>query len=177
MGMSIECMLYLQEKALLTANKNALLDIGPQNVYHCTAEQICCFVRQQGAVVDEAVLDREAQRLAYFSIPRPDERTTLFSEIAELANIDYHAFDVCPAPRTDVLDLNFDQLPEQHHEHYDVVLNFGTTEHIFNQWNSFAAIHAAAKVGGVIYCILPASGYFDHGYFCHAAVLHRHGSG
>ena len=64
---------------------------------------------------------------AHFS-PRPEENTTLFSEIADLAQIDYHAFDICPAPKTDIFDLNFDSLSQKHREHYDVVLNFGTTE-------------------------------------------------
>jgi hypothetical protein len=173
MGMNIECMLYLQEKGLLTATKNKLLDIGPQNVYFCTEQQIRNFVRCQGAIVADEVLDKDAKRLEYFSTPRPEERTTLFSEIADLTNIEYHAFDVCPAPKTELLDLNFDSLPDRHREHYDVVLNFGTTEHIFNQWNCFTVIHDATKVGGIIYCVLPATGYLDHGYFCYTPLFFK----
>ena len=137
MGMNIECMLYRQEMGYLTAEKNKLLDIGPQNVYFCTEQQIRTFARYQGAIVGDKVLNKEARRLEYFLTPRPEERTILFSEIADLTNIKYHAFDVCPAPKTELLDLNFDSLPERHREHYDVVMNFGTTEHIFNQWNCF----------------------------------------
>ncbi len=32
MGMNIECMFYLQEQGYLSADRNKLLDIGPQNV-------------------------------------------------------------------------------------------------------------------------------------------------
>src|SRR5689334_9211393 len=140
MAMNLMRMLYLQEKGWLSAGKNRLLDIGPQNVYHCTEQEVCDFVRRQGAAVSEETLQSEAKRLAYFSTPRPEERTTLFSEVCRLTNIEYHAFDVCPAPDTELLDLNFDSLPERHCEHYDVVLNFGTTEHVFNQWNSFSVM-------------------------------------
>jgi hypothetical protein len=173
MGMNIECMLYLQEKGYLTAEKNKLLDIGPQNVYYCKEQQVRTFVRRQGAIVADEVLDKESKRLEYFSTPRREERTTLFSEIADLTNIEYHAFDVCPAPKTELLDLNFDSLPEMHRERYDVVLNFGTTEHIFNQWNCFTVIHEATKVGGVIYCVLPMTGYLDHGYFCYTPLFFK----
>jgi hypothetical protein len=173
MGMNIECMFYLQERGYLTADKNKLLDIGPQNVHNCTAQQVRDFALRQGITVAAEVLDKEAKRLAYFSTPRPEERTTLFSEIAELTNIEYHAFDVCPAPKTELLDLNFDTLPVRHRELYDVVLNFGTTEHIFNQWNCFALIHDATKVGGIIYCVLPATGYLDHGYFCYTPLFFK----
>jgi hypothetical protein len=173
MGMNIESMLYLQERGYLTAERNKLLDIGPQNVYYCTEQQVGDFVRRQGTMVSDDVLQKEAKRLEYFSTPRPGERTTYFSEIADLTNIQYRAFDVCPAPKTELLDLNFDLLPAQHFELYDVVLNFGTTEHIFNQWNCFAVIHDAAKVGGIIYCVLPATGYLDHGYFCYTPLFFR----
>ena len=173
MGMNLGCMLYLQKKGLLTKAKNRILDIGPQNVYFCTEAQIREFVRDQGAEPHEDVLDAEAKRLAYFSTPRPDETTTLFSEITELASVDYHAFDICPAFKTDILDLNFEYLPEKFIEKFDVVLNFGTTEHVFNQWNSFEVMHDATAVDGIIYCVLPASGYLDHGYYCYTPIFFK----
>jgi hypothetical protein len=173
MAMNIETMLYLQEKGLLNSDKNRLLDIGPQNVYFCTEEQIRKLVRQQGTKVSAEKFDQDAKGLAYFSTPRPEENTTLFSEIADLAQIDYHAFDICPAPKTDIFDLNFDSLSQEHREQYDVVLNFGTTERVFNQWNSFTVIHDATKVGGVIYCILPITGYLDHGYYCYTPLFFK----
>jgi hypothetical protein len=44
-------------------------------------------------------------------------------------------------------------------------MNFGTTEHILNQFNCFKVIHDATKVGGYIFhSSLPALGYVDHGY-------------
>jgi hypothetical protein len=171
MGMHLGWMIFLQEKGLLSAAKNRILDIGPQNVYHVTEDQIDEFVRNQGATVDAAKLETERKRLAYYSTPRPEETTTLFSEICDLTNIEYNSFDVCPALKTELLDLNYDQLPEKYQEYYDVVVNFGTTEHIFNQWNSFKVIHDALKVGGVVYHQLPASGYLDHGYYCYTPLF------
>jgi len=169
--MNLDGPLYLQRKGLLTSERNKILDIGPQNVYFARDEQLREFVAPHGQTVSDADLEKEIQRLIYFSIPRPEERTTLFSEITDLTDIEYNSIDVCPGLKTEILDLNFDKLPKHMADHYDVVLNFGTTEHIFNQWNCFEVMHDATKVGGVIYHQLPASGYFDHGYYCYTPLF------
>jgi hypothetical protein len=48
---------------------------------------------------------------------------------------------------------------------YDVVTNFGTTEHIFNVSQSFANIHTLLKVGGLQLHTLPSYGAIDHGFY------------
>jgi hypothetical protein len=173
MGMNLGGMIYLQKLGLLTRDKNVFMDIGPQTVYFTTDPQIREFVANQGQAVSNEVLESEIKRLVYFSTPRPEERTTFFSEISDLTNIDYHSFDVCPGLKTDLLDLNFDRLPPEHANRYDVLINFGTTEHIFNQWNSFEIMHDATKVGGVMYHQLPMSAYLDHGYYCYTPLFFK----
>ena len=173
MAMNLECMLLLQKLGLLNSQKRRFLDIGPQNVYFCTVDQIGKFLVGQDTPDHDGARLAEIARLVYFSTPRPDERTTLFSEIADLANIEYNSFDVCPALKTELLDLNFDGLPAKYRNYYDVVTNFGTTEHIFNQWNCFSVIHGATKVGGTMYHVLPATGYLDHGYYCYTPLFFR----
>lgn len=173
MGMNLHCMLYLQSKGLLSAEKNKLLDIGPQNVYFAKESEIRQFLSSQGVHDVSPDLADKVRKIEYFCTPRPDERTTMFSDITELTNMEYAGFDVCPAPYTDIVDLNFDALEVKHRSHYDVVLNFGTTEHIFNQWNSFEVMHEALKVGGVLYCVLPMSAYLDHGYYCYTPLFFK----
>ena len=173
MAMNLECMLLLQKLGLLNSQKRRFLEIGPQNVYFCTVDQIGRFLVGQDIPDHDGARLAEIARLVYFSTPRPDERTTLFSEIADLANIEYNSFDVCPALKTELLDLNFDGLPAKYRNYYDVVTNFGTTEHIFNQWNCFSVIHGATKVGGAMYHVLPATGYLDHGYYCYTPLFFR----
>jgi hypothetical protein len=176
MAMDLDGPLFLQQNGWLTARKNKILDIGPQNIYHVREEQIREFMANQGAsaAAQGGRLEKEISRLVYFSIPRPEERTTMFSEITDLTNIEYVSIDVCPGLKsTEILDLNFDRLPDRMHRGYDVVFNFGTTEHIVNQWNCLNVIHDALAVGGVAYHQLPASGYLDHGYFCYTPLLFR----
>jgi SAM-dependent methyltransferase len=67
-------------------------------------------------------------------------------------------------PRADyAFDLNF-PMPEGVGR-YDVVTNFGTTEHVFNIGQSFENIHDLLKVGGVVLHALPGYGYIDHGFY------------
>jgi hypothetical protein len=175
MGMNLDGPLYLQRKGWLTADKNKILDIGPQTIYFARPEQIREFVANQGhPIVEDDHLLAEIERLVYYSTPRAGERTTMFSEITDLTNIEYASIDVCPGLKnTEILDLNFDALPGHMNRHYDVVFNFGTTEHIVNQWNCFEVMHDALKAGGVAYHQLPASGYLDHGYYCYTPLFFR----
>lgn len=171
MGMNLNSMLYLQKKGFLSQHKNKILDIGTQNLLFCTENQIEEFVKGQGGDVSSEEFKKMAKRLAYFSTPRPGETTTFFAELTDFANIEYVGFDVCPAIKTEIFDLNHDLLNEKYQNYYDVVLNFGTTEHVFNQWNSFEVMHDSLNVGGVIYCVLPSSGYINHGYYCYTPLF------
>jgi len=170
MGMSIDRLLYLQAKGILKSDSK-LLDIGPQNVFCIPDDKLRDFYSRAGSILKGEAFEKEIQRIVYFSTPRPDERTTLLSEIIALTSVEYNSFDVCPGLKTDIVDLNYESLRSRYKEYYDIVLNFGTTEHVFNQWNSFRIMHDALKTGGILYCQLPATGYLDHGYYCYTPLF------
>tara|TARA_B110000438_G_C15746750_1_gene621089 strand:- start:31 stop:1005 length:975 start_codon:yes stop_codon:yes gene_type:complete len=48
---------------------------------------------------------------------------------------------------------------------YDLITNFGTTEHVFNQKNVFENIHNLAKKDGYLFHLLPFEGDFNHCYY------------
>lgn len=173
MGMYLDRMLFLQEEGYLTQERNKILDIGPQNVYNISKDKLRAFVDKQGTLIASATLEQEIDRLVYFSTPRPEERTTLLSEITDLTGIEYNSFDVCPGLKTDIVDLNFDGLDDRYREYYDIVLNFGTSEHIFNQWNCFRVMHDALKTDGIIYCHLQVTGSLEHGYYFYTPQFFR----
>lgn len=173
MGIGLADMDYLSQRGHLARPGALILDIGSQNLYNATPGGIRDFVLRHGRIADAAAFEREAQRLAYFSTPRPGERTSYLSELLDLTDIAYTSYDVCPALKTEIFDLNTDTLPAHYREHFDVVLNFGTTEHLINQLNAFAVMHDALKVGGVMFHQLPSLGWRDHGYFCYHATFLR----
>jgi methyltransferase family protein len=78
---------------------------------------------------------------------------------------DYTCVDIDGSPDAVPLDLNYDEAPAEHRGKYDLVTNFGTTEHIMNQLNSFKVIHDLTAVGGVMIHELPTQGLLDHGLF------------
>ena len=87
--------------------------------------------------------------------------------------IDYHATDIDGQPGTLFLDLNFDDVPLEYRNRFDLTTNCGTTEHVFNQMNAFRAIHDLTKPGGYMYHDLPWSGMFSHGFVNYKPSLFR----
>ena len=59
-------------------------------------------------------------------------------------------------------DLNY---PYSDDLKYDVITNFGTTEHIFNQYEVYNSIHKLVKPNGLIMHFLPYQGAYNHGFY------------
>jgi hypothetical protein len=81
----------------------------------------------------------------------------------ELSNWSYMSIDTSAEFGAIPLDMNFDKVPVAHKGRYHLVTNFGTTEHIANQLNSFEVIHDLATAGGLMVHAVPAQGFVDHG--------------
>jgi hypothetical protein len=171
MGMGIAYLEYLSEKGHFAKPGCRILDVGAQNLYNATIESIRSLVQKHGRITDDAEFCIAAHNLSYYSTPRPNERTAYISELLDLTDLQYMAYDICPAPRTNILDLNHTQLPERLHGTFDVVLNMGTTEHVFNQLNSYQFIHDAMATGGIAFHQLPSIGWINHGYFTYHKVF------
>jgi len=172
MGFGMPYVEYLAWRGYIKKPKTRILDIGSQNLYHATPEAIRRFVEEYGHIDDEQAFHEEAKRLSYFSWPRPGERTSYLSELFDLTPlIEYTSYDVCPALKTEIFDLNVESLPEPYREYFDIVLNFGTTEHIIHQLNCLKVMHEAVAVGGIAFHQVPTIGWLNHGYFCYHMTL------
>lgn len=166
MGIAFSYIRKMEELGLFRHGGTKILDIGSSNLYSAKAEEITDFVRAHGAPA-RADLAEFAERMAYGSgyDPVKGGRNEAFAgELFEAAGMHYESFDIADGYRTTVIDLNHAVLPARLQRKFDLVLNFGTTEHILNQLNCFKVIHDATAVGGHIYHSLPAVGYVDHGY-------------
>jgi hypothetical protein len=100
----------------------------------------------------------------------PNDEGHLLSPVAPFArafwawlDFDYAAIDIDGSPGSIPLDLNYDSVSANYNGRYDLVTNFGTTEHVANQLNAFKIIHDLTAVGGLMFHVLPAQGYFNHG--------------
>jgi len=163
MGLGLAYLDYLVDRQLLGPNAY-ILDIGSQNLYNASPDAIVALVDRLGARRSVRDTREAADRLSYFSTPRPGERTAFVSELLDLTTVSYLGYDVCPSPGTQIFDLNIERLPASLRGCFDLVLNFGTTEHLVNQLNAFEVMHDAMRVGGVCLHQIPSLGWIDHGY-------------
>jgi SAM-dependent methyltransferase len=94
--------------------------------------------------------------------PQP-ETAPLARQFWEWLGFQYASIDIDGSPNSIPLDLNYDALPDWARNKFDVVTNFGTTEHIANQLNAFKIIHDLTAPGGIMIHAVPAQGWVNHG--------------
>ncbi|MBF0180767.1 MAG: hypothetical protein HQM03_12160 [Magnetococcales bacterium] len=97
-----------------------------------------------------------AQRTAYmFALPKVWYRTLFHAQ--SIVSIDLGG-------TSQALRLDLNQ-PIDLGRRFGVVLNIGTAEHVFNQFQVFKTIHDHALAGGLMVHVLPFSGWIDHGFY------------
>ena len=79
---------------------------------------------------------------------------------------DYKSIDINGAYNSLQFDLN-KNISETYNykEEYDLVINNGTGEHVFNQYALFLNFHNLTKLNGVMLNILPFIDWINHGFY------------
>jgi len=149
----------LHEHGLLKTG-NSIVELGAQQVFCAGKENyIREFIRYFSAnnpaikSADE-YNDQEINGMA----------NGLMGKLMTACGFEYCALDIFDADNTILFDLNIHEPGDELRGKFDLVTNFGTTEHVINQYQSMKTIHDLAKPGGIIYHDIPMSGYHDHGY-------------
>lgn len=166
MGIFFEEIESLEKQGIFNRKNLSILDIGSSNLYGAEIHQIKEFITRYNKEWIED-LDIFAKRLAEgseYSCQSGGLNGAFVGELLEKAGMEYVSFDIADGYKTDLIDLNTANLPPSYINKFDVVLNFGTTEHLLNQYNAFKLIHEATKPGGYIIHSLPSVGFVDHGY-------------
>jgi hypothetical protein len=81
----------------------------------------------------------------------------LFFDYQTLTAIDLHGTE-----HSLPLDLNHEISLDQK---FDISINFGTGEHVFNVYQFFKTLHDYTKPGGIMLHVMPFLGWMDHGFF------------
>lgn len=166
MGISLAMIEKMHGLGLFGKGRISVLDIGSSNLYAATAEGIQQFLGTYGVAASPEVAafaEKLAKGSAYDSV-HGGTNGSFVGELFERAGIEYAAIDIADGYRTTILDLNHAPAPPHFVGAFDLVLNFGTTEHLLNQYNAFRVMHDSTKVGGHIVNSLPGVGYSNHGY-------------
>ena len=145
---------------------SAIMEIGAQQLSQD-------FLAHPEKLAQLAALFGVEQPLA---LPPPKPSHIVHGELVHLAHdappardfwlwlgFDYAAIDIDGSPDAIPLDLNYDRVPASVAHKYDLVTNFGTTEHIANQLNAFKVIHDLTRTGGIMLHQLPVQGMLNHG--------------
>jgi len=167
MGLNWQYIKLMDQRGIL-ARGMKVLDIGSSNLYSADAGELAAFLMKYSPDMPGGEVETLSRRLAAGSRYDPIRgglNESFAGELFEAAGMDYLSFDIAQGYKTEVIDFNREPLPERHRGAFDLVVNFGTTEHILHQYNSFKVIHEATKPGGRMWHQLPAIGFTDHCYF------------
>lgn len=114
---------WLVEKGHLPIG-GRVADIGTQQL-RADPEAVGAFIdffKRKGASI--LITQSEANRIG---------KAGYLGELLKAVGFEYVAFDIFDAPDTVLLDLNINFVPEHQRNLFDLVTNFGTTEHVINQ--------------------------------------------
>ena len=78
----------------------------------------------------------------------------------------YSSIDINGAYNSHKFDLNKNIFEKYNFkEKFDLVINNGTGEHIFDQYNFFLNFHNLTKINGLMLSILPFIDWINHGFY------------
>ena len=84
---------------------------------------------------------------------------------SHIDSLDYSEFEGCSVVRDLNIKFSGDSRNDNIKEKYDIVLDFGTSEHIFNPSISIANSIFMLKNGGGLVLVLPVVGWIEHGFY------------
>ena len=139
------------------------------SVVEIGAQQIENHVLLDQRIFEDLRAEFGSSKILNWSVPQSISHTPqngpLSREMWVGLGCSYNAIDIDNSPHSIMLDLNHDSVPAASLNAFDLVTNYGTTEHVANQLNAFKIIHDLTKPGGLMVHHVPAQGHLNHGLF------------
>jgi hypothetical protein len=148
MGYSFE--MFTQIGALGLRQGARILDIGSQDTSLSGSTEL--------GAINQFISQRSGKLL---DIPTP--ATVPAREVFRRAGFDYTCTDVDEREGTVYVDLASLDFPKRLRDHFDLVANCGTTEHLANPVGGFLFAHYCTKIGGIMFHDVPIFGMANHG--------------
>ncbi len=87
-------------------------------------------------------------------------------ELLKLFSEEVHALDYSGYEGADIIfDLNSESTPSELVNRFEMVIDGGTLEHVFNVKNAINHMNRFLKKDGIIYHMVPANGWMGHGFY------------
>lgn len=118
--------------------------------------------RRYGLALDESIPVRPSHAPVFASKGYPHcESVFRMLGFSEISVLDYSAFEGADV----VFDLNSQDIPEHLEGSFDVLIDHGTLEHVFDLPTALNNIFRFLKVGGRAIFSAPSGNFFDHGFY------------
>jgi hypothetical protein len=149
--LTMDWMVRLKNKGLFS-QRTSMFELGPQDL-HISHPHLKCCIEMLGQQFE---FDDFSENGKY----KPYAQKSFYNA---LGISEYTCSDVADSRSNYYLDLN---KPIKHVEkQYDIITNFGTTEHVFNIGQSFVNIDKLVANDGLVLHVLPAMGDINHGFW------------
>ena len=139
-----------------------VLDHGGSRLLGATPAEIRALLTAHGSSLTGPALDAACAAMSARSEPDGPP----FGQKLPLADVFASTRVTCAG-----LSATNPAVPTGDRASYDLVLNFGGTVGVLNQFGVFNALHVGCKSGGWMFHQLPATGYLGHGFFCYQPSL------
>ena len=144
-------------KEILSSNKNIALDLGSQTS-SITPEFFDFLINDQKVSAKDLI--------EKFNEIKFKGSLTTREYFMALGFDDYFSIDINGAYNSYEFDLNSDIKNKYNfHKQYDLVINNGTGEHVFNQANLYLNFHNLTKKNGLMLNIVPFIDWINHGFY------------
>jgi hypothetical protein len=117
-------------------------------------------IGRQGLHLSESTLRKYLKNKKYKKMPYCEELLLEFFSANSVVSIDNSSYEQA----TFIHDMN-EALPDELKRKFDTILDFGTTEHIFDVKQALSNYSLLCKPGGQIIHILPANNFCGHGFW------------
>ncbi len=153
----------LVEKRALPARPD-VLEIGQANWYGDVSVDQLAEDIQRFAPPEQAQLHLQALSQVARS-ENPIQRAFDIASVFYKAFLNYQSITAIDLDGlSGALEYDLNQ-PVPLDRRFDVTINTGTAEHVFNQYQLFKTIHDLTLPGGVIVHTFPFKGWLDHGFY------------
>jgi hypothetical protein len=151
--------------------KGRVLTLGQQSIY-ATVPEVRKILERRGIAPPELAAGFDtANKIPAWRGTWWDRNTNAQTVLTLLGAKEVVVTDVSDYEgATLLLDLN-NPAPEEQSGQYDVILDIGTLEHLFDVPTALANLSKMLKTGGELILILPASNAIDHGFYSFSPTL------
>lgn len=153
----IAALSVIETRNIISSKNPVALDLGCQTVSIDIQEIIKNISFNKNDVSNEQI--KELSKLV-------GKKFSTYDFFKSLNYADYKSIDINGDHNSLQFDLNYDiQNKYNFDEQFDLVINNGTGEHVFNQYSFFKNFHNLTKKNGYMLNILPFIDWINHGFY------------